>query len=344
MLACFSVPVQAYSGFSPYIRKQLRKGAKGGLPLKVVAKTVEADSITSFELAHPRGKVLPAFSAGSHIDLTIAPGLTRQYSLCNDPKETHRYLVAVLREDEGRGGSVRMHEEVEEGDVLQAGGPRNHFPLAHGAEKTLLIAGGIGITPILCMAERLANIGADFALHYCVRSLDQAAFADRIRGSSFAGRTHFHVSAERGRLNVTSLLRQQPPGTHVYVCGPNRLIDDVVETARALGWDEGRIHREYFAAAHRDTANDKPFALKIASSGLVIEVPKDRSVVEALAAHGIDIPTSCGDGVCGTCLTRVLEGEVEHRDMLLSPEERAKNDQFTPCCSRSAGQLLVLDL
>lgn len=344
MLACFSVPVQAYSGFSPYIRKQLRKTARGGLPLKVVAKTVEADSITSFELAHPRGKVLPAFSAGSHIDLTIAPGLTRQYSLCNDPKETHRYLVAVLREDEGRGGSVRMHEEVEVGDVLQASGPRNHFPLAHAAEKTLLIAGGIGITPILCMAERLANIGAEFSLHYCVRSAGQAAFAERIRASGFASRAHFHISAEGGRLNVASLLRRQTPETHVYVCGPNRLIDEVVETARALGWAEDRIHREYFAAAHRDTSGDKPFELKIASTGLVIEVPKERSAVQALAAHGIDIPTSCGDGVCGTCLTRVLEGEVEHRDMLLSPEERARNDQFTPCCSRSAGRLLVLDL
>jgi ferredoxin-NADP reductase len=344
MLACFSVPVQAYSGFSPYIRKQLRKGANGALPLRVVAKTVEAEAITSFELAHPKGKVLPAFSAGSHIDLQIAPGLVRQYSLCNDPKETHRYLVAVLREEESRGGSVRMHEAVEVGDTLQAGPPRNHFPLAHGAERTLLIAGGIGITPILCMAERLANIEADFRLHYCVRSYGQAAFVERIRTSDFAQRVRFHVSEEGGRLNVASLLRQQAPETHVYVCGPNRLIDEVVETARALGWAEARIHREYFAAAQHDTADDKPFDLKVASTGLVIQVPKACSVVQALATHGIDIPTSCSEGVCGTCLTRVLEGVVQHRDMLLSPEERARNDQFTPCCSRSAGPLLVLDL
>jgi vanillate O-demethylase ferredoxin subunit len=345
MLACFSVPVQAYSGFSPYIRKQLRKAGRNGLmPLKVVAKTVEANAIVSFELAHPRGKVLPAFSAGSHIDLQVGPGLTRQYSLCNDPKETHRYLVAVLREEQSRGASVRMHDEVQVGDVLAASTPRNHFPLAHGAQRSLLIAGGIGITPILCMAERLANIEAEFALHYCVRSLAAAAFVERIRGSAFAERVSFHPRDEGRRLNVPELLAAQPPETHVYVCGPNRLIDEVVASAPRLGWAEERIHREYFAAATHDTANDQPFELKIASTGLTIEVPKECSVVDALAAHGIDIPTSCAEGVCGTCLTRVLEGEVVHRDMLLTPEERARNDQFTPCCSRACGPLLVLDL
>ena len=345
LVACFSVPVQAYSGVVPYLRKTLRKSAvKEGLTLQLTARTVEATDICSFEFAHPKGGPLPAFSAGSHIDLQLAPGLVRQYSLCNDPGETHRYLIAVRRERESRGGSRRLHEELKVGDLIPASLPRNHFPLAHGAHHSLLIAGGIGITPILCMAERLSNTGADFELHVCARSLSDAAFGDRIRRSVFSDRAHFHLSERGSRLNVRKLLSTQDRDAHIYVCGPTRLIDDVLATAAALGWPEEAVHREYFEAAVHDTRDDAPFQVKIASTGLTVEVPKDASVVETLATHGIAIPTSCAEGVCGTCLTRVLEGEVLHRDMLLTAEERARNDQFTPCCSRAASRVLVLDL
>ncbi|MDB5497850.1 MAG: hypothetical protein JWP28_1881 [Phenylobacterium sp.] len=344
MLVCFSVPVQAYSGFSPYIRKQFRKSAKAGLSLKLVAKTVEAENICSFEFADARGRPLPAFSAGSHIDLTVGPGLIRQFSLCNDPKETHRYLIAVLREPQSRGGSRTLHDALEVGDVLEASLPKNHFQLAHAAGRSILIAGGIGITPILCMAERLSNIGAAFELHYAVASTARAAFVDRLEQAAFAQQVKLYVSDERRRLDTWALLRDVDPDAHVYVCGPERLIDDVLAAARALGWPDANVHCEYFVAEAHDTSNDRDFDVRLASTGLTIHVPRTTSVAAALASHGVDIPMSCSEGVCGTCLTRVLQGEVAHRDRVLSAAERARGDQFTPCCSRATGPLLVLDL
>lgn len=344
VLVCFSVPVQVYSGFSPYIRKRLRGPARLGLALKLIAKRDEAEGVCSFEFADPSGRALPAFSAGSHIEVTIGPGLTRRYSLCNDPKETHRYLIAVLRKADSRGGSQAMHDDLTIGDVIQAGLPKNHFALAHAAERSLLIAGGIGITPILCMAERLSNSGAEFSLHYAMRSRRSGAFVERIQRSEFASRTRLHISDEGSSLDVGDLLRSQDRSTHIYVCGPVSLIDKVVETALGLGWPEALLHSEYFVAETHNAADDRPFDVKIASSGLLVHVAKDDTVTEALARAGIDIPTSCSEGVCGTCLTRVLEGVVEHHDRLLSSQERNRNDQFTPCCSRAAGGLLVLDL
>jgi ferredoxin-NADP reductase/uncharacterized iron-regulated membrane protein len=348
MLTCLSVPVQVYSGFSPYIRKQFRKAAapsdEPGISLQVAAKRAEAQNIVSFELCDPKGGRLPAFSAGSHIDLHIAPGLVRQYSLCNDPADPDRYVIAVLREDDSRGGSTAMHNDIEIGDLLTASLPKNHFPLAHEAQFSVLIAGGIGITPIVCMAERLANTGAEFSLHYSVRALSEAAFIERISTSTFATRTTVYESAAKGRLNVGQILKDQPDGAHVYVCGPASLIDDVIAAAAELGWPDSRVHREYFVAEQHDTSQDVGFEVKIASTGEVIAVPKDSTVIEALASHGIHIPMSCSEGVCGTCLTRVLEGEVQHRDRVLSAGERVRNTQFTPCCSRAATQTLVLDL
>ena len=167
---------------------------------------------------------------------------------------------------------------------------------------------------------------------------------ERIQQSGFAARTQLHIDDEGSAIDVGELLHSQGRSTHIYVCGPVGLIDKVVETALGLGWPEALLHREYFVAETHDAANDKPFDIKIASSGLHVHVPKECSAIEALAKAGIDIPTSCSEGVCGTCLTRVLEGAVEHHDRLLTAAERARNDQFTPCCSRADGPLLVLDL
>lgn len=344
LVVVLAIPVQVYSGISPYLRRKLRRPARTTMVLKVVGKTAEAADICSFELADPKGKALPPFSAGSHIDVHLPNGLIRQYSLCNDAGEMHRYLIGVLREPDSRGGSVYLHDEVTVGDRLEVSLPKNHFPLMHSARHSLLIAGGIGITPILCMAERLANSGADFNMRYCARSREHAAFVDRIQRSAFAGRVHFHFSDRGERLDIAALLAQCGTETHLYVCGPNRFMDAVLEAARTQGWTEERVHREYFAAAEHDSAQDSAFDVRIASSGRVFHIPKDRTVVSVLAEHGIDIPVSCSQGVCGTCLTHVIEGEVAHHDMILSSEERAKNEQFTPCCSRSVGPMLVLDL
>lgn len=316
------------------------------LQVRVARKAIEAQDIVTLELVSVDGAALPAFSAGSHIDVQLPNGITRQYSLCNDPQETHRYQIGVLRDAASRGGSTAVHDRVQEGDVLTISAPRNHFGLAHEAKKHLLLAGGIGVTPILCMAERLANTGADFALHYATRAPERTAFRQRIAASPFASRVRFHYDNGDAaqKLDLQKLLGQPQAGTHLYVCGPKGFMDAVLNTARAAGWPEAQIHYEFFGAEVAKSDSDASFEIKLASSGRIVMVPKDQTVVQALAAAGVDIMISCEQGVCGTCLTRVLEGVPDHKDSYLTPEEQAANDQFTPCCSRSKTPLLVLDL
>ena len=315
------------------------------ISVKVLRKTQEATGICSYELARPDGAALPGFSAGSHIDVQVPGGLTRQYSLCNDAAEQHRYRIAVLRDPASRGGSVAMHDALKEGDTLLISEPRNHFPLVH-AQRTLLFAGGIGVTPLLCMAQRLSSIGADFTLHYCTRSADRTAFRDEIGASPFAGRVQYHLDdgAPEQKLDLPALIAKPQPGTHLYVCGPTGFIDWVVQSAAKFGWPADQVHVEYFGAAPQDTAGDKAFQVKIASSGATYQIPADQTVTQALQAHGVEIMVSCEQGVCGTCITRVLEGECDHRDLYFTDEEKAKHDQFTPCCSRAKSAVLVLDL
>ena len=316
------------------------------LTVRISRKTPAALDISTFELVDVAGGPLPAFSAGSHIDVHLPNGITRQYSLCNDPAESHRYLLGVLRDPASRGGSQAMHELVKEGDTLQISAPRNHFPLAHEATHSLLLAGGIGVTPILCMAERLAIAGASFEMHYATRSLERTAFYERIQSAAYAPKVHFHFDDgdQAQKLQLAALLQESKPGVHLYVCGPKGFMDAVLSTARAQGWPEAQIHFEYFGAEVVKSADDGSFEVKLASSGKIVVVLADQTVVEALSAAGVSVLTSCEQGVCGTCLTRVIEGEPDHRDMYLTPEEQAANDQFMPCCSRSKSALLVLDL
>jgi ferredoxin-NADP reductase len=347
LFGALSIPVLAYTGASSYVRRKFRSAPESPrLTTQVVAKRVEATDICTFELADPLGNPLPNFGAGSHIDVHIRDGLVRQYSLCNDPRDTHRYLIGVLRTPDSRGGSAAMHDGVREGDLIEISEPRNHFQLAHGAARSLLVAGGIGITPILCMAERLANIGAEFEVHYCARSLQRAAFVERIRRSSFADRVriHFDDGPLEAKLDVEALLANPAAETHLYVCGPQGFMDWVLETARHRQWPANRLHREYFSSTVRASPNDVEFDVKLASTGKVYRIAKDQTVVAALARHGVDIPTSCAQGVCGTCLTRVIDGEPEHRDIYQTDAERSRNEQFTPCCSRARSSMLVLDL
>jgi vanillate O-demethylase ferredoxin subunit len=239
-----------------------------------------------------------------------------------------------------------MHERVNEGDLLSVSAPKNHFALAHDASSHLLLAGGIGVTPLLCMAERLAHAGADFEMHYCTRSPARTAFRPRIQSAPFAARVHFHFDdgAAEQKLDITALLASPQPGRHLYVCGPKGFMDAVLASARAQGWPESQIHYEFFAADATPVAGESAFEVMLASSGRIVTVAPDRSVVQALAEAGVAVPTSCEQGVCGTCLTRVIEGEPDHRDLYLTPEEQAANDQFLPCCSRARSARLVLDL
>lgn len=313
--------------------------------MKVAAKTLEAEDVFGFELVDPDSGPLPAFSAGSHVDVEVAAGLVRQYSLCNPPHETHRYQIAVLREPQSRGGSVGMTDRVGFGDTLRVSEPRNHFALEPGAERVVLLAGGIGITPILCMAERLAHTAIPFELHYCVRSPKRAAFYSRLKQSDFSSRVHFHFDDADSRIDLGATLAAHGPKDQLYVCGPKGFIDAVLKTAGAAGWAPDQLHREFFTPAEDLVrADDAGFEVEIASTGKRIPVAAGQTVLDALTANGVVLDVSCEQGVCGTCVTRVLQGVPDHRDMFLSDAEHARNDQFTPCCSRSKTDLLVLDL
>jgi vanillate monooxygenase ferredoxin subunit len=315
------------------------------IEVRVARRACEAEGINSYELVRTDGAPLPPFEAGAHIDVHLAGNLVRQYSLCNAPGETHRYQIGVLRDVNSRGGSQAMHDQIDTGSVLHISAPKNHFPLVE-AQKTLLLAGGIGVTPILAMAEALATQGAAFAMHYSARSPERAAFRERIGASRFAGQVHFHYDSGDAsqRLDLATLLANPDAGTHLYVCGPQGFIDHVLGSANGLGWPAAQLHVEYFGAAAVDTTGDQAFDVKLASSGKVVTVPAGKSVLHVLEEQGVAIPYSCEEGVCGTCLTRVLEGVPDHRDMYLTDEEQAANDQFTPCCSRAKTKVLVLDL
>jgi vanillate O-demethylase ferredoxin subunit len=319
---------------------------KTPLLVRVARKHTEALDICSLDLVAEPGHSLPAFSAGAHIDVALPNGLVRQYSLCNPPSETGRYQIAVLRDAASRGGSLAVHDAVAEGSTLHISAPKNHFPLATEAAHHLLLAGGIGITPLLAMAEHLSSQGGCFVLHHCIRSRDRTPFLERVAASAFARHTHHHFDDGDAaqKLDIAATLQRAPAGTHLYVCGPQGFMDAVLNAGRAAGWPEERLHREYFAGAPVDHANDGSFELEIASSGRVIPVRADQSALAALLAAGIDVPMSCEQGVCGTCLTRVKAGTPDHRDQYLTPEEQAANDQFLPCCSRASSARLVLDL
>lgn len=315
--------------------------------VRIARKASAALDIVTLELAALDGSSLPPFSAGSHIDVEVRPGLLRQYSLCNDASEQHRYVIGVLRDPASRGGSVAVHDELQEGQEILISRPRNLFPLVPNVPRTLLLAGGIGVTPILCMAERLARTQADFSMHYCARSPERMAFREQIQNAAYADRVqlHFDDGADEQKLDLARVLQEQPEGTHLYVCGPGGFIDFVLGSARAAGWDEERIHYEFFSAKEIDTSEDESFEVQVASTGQVFTIgPKD-NIVSVLDKAGVGIMTSCEQGICGACITRVLEGEVHHRDQVLNDEERNEEGWFTPCCSRGvAGKRLVLDL
>lgn len=313
--------------------------------VRLSRKSVEAEGICSFELVDPQGGSLPQFSAGAHIQVNLGGGIVRPYSLCNDPAETHRYVIAVLLEPESKGGSSGMHA-LKEGDIIQISDPRNHFHLVENAARHLLIAGGIGITPLLAMAWRLWRIGAEFELHVCARMRSRAAFVHHSRAAPFADRMHFHFDdgPDQQKFDLRGVLTACNPSTHLYVCGPGGFMSFVLGGARSEGWSEERLHFESFSGDIAIHEGDGPFEVEIASSGEVIQIAAGQSVVHVLFDHGIDVPVSCEAGVCGTCVTGVLGGVPDHRDMYLTPEEQGRNDQFLPCCSRAKTARLVLDL
>ena len=308
--------------------------------------------IKSFEL-HGLHEPLPAFTAGSHVVITTGSGLGRSYSLANNPVEPDRYLIAVLREESGRGSSW-MHDHVREGDVLQLSEPRNAFLLEEEADRHLLLAGGIGITPILSMAHRLAAIGAKFQVVYCARSAQEAAFATEFQAAfGDRARMHYDNGEAHNQLDLGKLLRDQPAGTHLYVCGPSGFIQ-AVRTAAGT-WPRNAVHFELFSSApavvpqEPTTADgagggDLPFEVELASSGQVFTIPADRTILDVLLEAGLKMPYVCKEGWCGNCQLGLLGGCADHRDEVLSEEEKAANTSIHICISRAlAGERLVLD-
>lgn len=296
------------------------------------------------DLVRADGGELPAFDAGAHIDLHLGDGLVRQYSLAGAPSQRSRYRLGILKDPQSRGGSVAAHQRLQAGTTLRISLPRNHFPLAEGAARTVLVGGGIGITPMIAMAHALSEAGQSFELHYCGRTEAACAFLDELRGSAFAAQvhTHFDDAGEAQRLDLNAVLAQATPGTHLYVCGPAGFMDWVIDEARRLGLPEDQIHKEYFQV-DTDTSG-QAFDVVAQKSGKCVRVEAGQSIVDALAGIGIKVQVSCEQGVCGTCLCTVLDGTPDHRDVFLTDEEKADNDQILLCCSRAKSDTLVLDI
>jgi vanillate monooxygenase ferredoxin subunit len=314
--------------------------------VRVARKWQEAERIFGFELEDPCGGVLPSFEPGAHIDVHMPGAIIRQYSLCNLASQGGRYHIAVQREINSRGGSATLCASVHEGHLLEISDPRNHFRLVP-AESTVLLAGGIGITPLISMAEHLADVGASFELHYCTQARTRTAFHERIAAAKYRTNTFFHFEDgdDSQKLDIDAVLLNPRTSRHVYVCGPPGFLGFVRDRARQYAWASENVHFEYFSTPSTDVHEEtSSFEVVSARSGRSVVVGKEESVVDALARIGIDIPRSCEVGVCGTCLTMVVEGMPDHRDCFLSDEERAVNTQFLPCCSRSKSPRLVLDV
>jgi len=312
------------------------------LKVRVLTKQATATDICALEFVSTSGGPLPAFTAGSHIDIHLPGGFVRQYSLCNSPVERNRYMVGVLRDPASRGGSSAVHA-LNEGDEIEISEPRNHFELEREQDRAVLIAGGIGVTPLLCMAERLLATNEEFEFHYCAKTRDRIAFKDRLDTPEMASHVRLHTDDDKtSQFDPVRDLPDAGRGTHLYVCGPTGFIDWIINAATAKGWAAANMYREYFTAV-QSTAPNSAFQIKLASSGQIVDVRADQSAAEALIEQDVFIPMSCEQGVCGTCVTRVLEGTPDHRDVYMTDAEHAANDQFTPCCSRGK-TLLVLDL
>ncbi|WP_138466011.1 PDR/VanB family oxidoreductase [Poseidonocella sp. HB161398] len=314
------------------------------IDVTITRRETQGRDIVVLDLAAADGAPLPAFEAGAHIDVEIAPGLTRQYSLCGDPAEHGRYRIGVLKDAASRGGSAAIHDGFAQGQTVRIGAPRNLFPLDAGAPGAVLLGGGIGVTPMIAMAHALHAAGTPFTLHYFARELAGAAFLDELAQLPFAAAVTLHSDAGEATpaFDPATDLPAPGSGAHVYICGPAGFMEHMEAQARAGGFAPGAIHREFFSAA--PDAQGGSFELELARSGRTIEVAEGQTIVAALAAIGIKVDVSCEQGICGTCLCDVLEGEPDHRDSFLTGEERAEGDQMMLCCSRAKTPRLVIDL
>nr|WP_229828750.1 PDR/VanB family oxidoreductase [Streptomyces massasporeus] len=309
--------------------------------LTVAAKDPVAEGVVSLTLAHPDGARLPDWTPGSHIDLVLPDGTTRQYSLCGDRWDAHTYRIAVLREPSGRGGSAYVHDRLSPGDRVGVGGPRNHFPLVP-SEKYLFIAGGIGITPLLPMVRQAELLGTEWQLLYGGRTRASMAFREELT-AAYGERVHVVPQDELGLLDLAAWLGTPRADTKVYCCGPAPLVAAVERVCTP--WPPYALRVERFTAtAQAAPVREAPFEVELRRTGRTVTVTPDVSVLDAVRSAGADVLSSCEQGSCGTCMTPVLEGQPDHRDAVLADHERAANDCMLLCVSRSCGDRLILDL
>ena len=311
------------------------------LRVRVKALTWEAPQVISCELRPLDGSPLPVFTAGAHIDLRLGNGLARSYSLINSQDERHRYVIGVQKDRASRGGSKWVHENLRVGDVVSIEGPRNNFALNEGAGQSILIAGGIGITPILCMLRRLAAIGRDWRLLYCARRRADAAFVDDL--AAFGSGVTFNFDEEPGgrMLDIAGVVREARPDAHLYCCGPLPMLAAFEAATAELPRD--RVHVEYFGAKEA-AALAGGLKVVLARSGREFVVPQGKTILETLLDAGLDVAHSCTQGVCGACETKVLDGVPDHRDLVLTEAEQVSGATMMICCSGAKTERLVLDL
>ncbi|QII86880.1 oxidoreductase [Bordetella hinzii] len=314
------------------------------LPLRIEAIRQAALDVRMFTLVHRDGAPLPDFTAGAHIELQLPNGLARSYSLLNAPGTTRCYQVAVHRSPTSAGGSRYMHDDLAEGMVLPASAPRNHFPLVEEAARHCLIAGGIGVTPLLAMARRLTALGKPWEMHLCARTPAHATFVQEL--SELAGQgvnafyCHFDQIPGGQPLDIAALVRSRPDDTHFYCCGPLGMLSAFEAATAQCG---ARAHVEYFAPK-AEAALAGGYEVELARSGRVLQVPAGRSILDVVTEAGINVMTSCREGICGSCETRIIDGIADHRDSVLSAEEQAQNTSMMICCSGAKSARLVLDL
>ena len=317
-------------------------GRRPQLRVRVARKWVCAAGIAAFELAPVAGE-LPSFQPGAHLDVHLPNGLVRQYSLTNGPGLTGVYRIGVKREPEGRGGSRYMHDSVQVGDVLDLSVPRNNFTLRRDAARTVLIAGGIGITPLLAMAQTLARQRLTWELHYFAQSRDHIAFGEVLDPLAGEVRMHLGLTPEQTVDELHKITWSYAPANHAYVCGPGPMIEATRAIAAEAGWPEEAVHFEYFKnESPRDDAT--AFEVSLARSNKSLRIDAGMSLLDGLRNEGVDLPSSCEQGACGTCIATVLEGEPDHQDVYLNDSERAAGDRMLTCVSRATSRRLVLDL
>jgi phthalate 4,5-dioxygenase reductase subunit len=311
------------------------------MPLRVTRNDKIADGIHLLEFRDAGGKSLPEFSAGAHIAIRAPNGLLRKYSLCNAPAERDRYLVAVKREANGRGGSANLIDHVKTGDELMVAPPVNDFRLPPRAQDFLFIAGGIGITPIMAMIKQVRAEGKRFRLFYCTRSPETTAFRDELSAPEFKGQVTIHYDGgDLSRaLDLRPILQERKNREHLYCCGPRPLMEAVRRMTDH--WSSAAVHFEAFSDADTHKPTDKPFKVKLARSGAVIEVPASKTILEVLREHGLEVPSSCESGTCGTCRTKLIAGAADHRDLVLAEHERA--DTIMICVSRARTDEITID-